>query len=296
MPHLFLYVLLIIKYLDVVEMVKNKFVYFFVISLLVFSSFVIADDEAQVGESVVHYYGEPSVKTKISIKREHPETAFLGEGVEIKLIVKNDFNESLDLVVSEFLISGVEYLDSNIQKLTLNYEGLPVSYYTWKFTLPAFSSKELVYHVKFKDLGLYSFSPASVSDQYGNKADSEPTSIIIKCNTNGVCEKGESHLFCPEDCPTGVKDDNCDALVDGKCDPDCVPSYDPDCSENAGNKSLSSNCSSVVDEVCDENCMNFDPDCNKLSKKSVAWENVIAISVIILLVIALAFYFYKRGK
>jgi hypothetical protein len=49
------------------------------------------------------------------------------------------------------------------------------------------------------------------------------------CNQNGKCEGQENFYSCPKDCPSGSKDNVCDALIDGKCDPDCKENVDLDC-------------------------------------------------------------------
>ena len=51
-----------------------------------------------------------------------------------------------------------------------------------------------------------------------------------KCGNN-LCEylRGENQLTCPEDCPSGKKDDYCDRVKDGVCDPDCGGGDDADC-------------------------------------------------------------------
>lgn len=44
-------------------------------------------------------------------------------------------------------------------------------------------------------------------------------------------ELGENYKTCPHDCPSGSKDDYCDGVADGICDPDCkeLKEFDPDC-------------------------------------------------------------------
>jgi len=49
------------------------------------------------------------------------------------------------------------------------------------------------------------------------------------CNHNAKCENFENFYSCPDDCSSGSKDNICDALIDGKCDPDCPEGVDPDC-------------------------------------------------------------------
>ncbi len=49
-----------------------------------------------------------------------------------------------------------------------------------------------------------------------------------KCG-DGFCQKFESSLTCRIDCKSGKKDDYCNRLKDGICDPDCTENLDPDC-------------------------------------------------------------------
>lgn len=48
---------------------------------------------------------------------------------------------------------------------------------------------------------------------------------------DGSCQFHESYENCPEDCPSGLRDDFCDMKADNKCDPDCSLEMDPDCEE-----------------------------------------------------------------
>ena len=58
------------------------------------------------------------------------------------------------------------------------------------------------------------------------------------CNNDGICqpclewpcENIENFLTCPNDCPSGSKDNYCDLQRDGICDPDCIY-HDFDCDE-----------------------------------------------------------------
>lgn len=45
---------------------------------------------------------------------------------------------------------------------------------------------------------------------------------------DNICEPHESYENCPRDCPSGQKDDYCDKISDGICDPDCITG-DSDC-------------------------------------------------------------------
>jgi hypothetical protein len=52
---------------------------------------------------------------------------------------------------------------------------------------------------------------------------------IVTCNKNGICDKFETYLNCPSDCPLNLRDGICINDRDGVCDPDCSPGADPDC-------------------------------------------------------------------
>lgn len=137
------------------------------------------------------------------------------------------YNEEIKIFVSETHRPGIEYVDP-IEIKYLQYQALKVPYYSWDITLPAEGSKEIVYHIKPQNIGMITFSPAVVNDEYGNVFESNPTNIKITCNPNGKCDPGENYLFCPEDCTTGIADGICDGVKDGRIDPDCAEGVDPD--------------------------------------------------------------------
>lgn len=73
---------------------------------------------------------------------------------------------------------------------------------------------------------------------YNNLCEKEKGENIYRCKDcslcgNNICESfnpyNENYKTCPYDCPSGEKDNYCDKVVDGKCDPDCKPEEDPDC-------------------------------------------------------------------
>jgi hypothetical protein len=69
-----------------------------------------------------------------------------------------------------------------------------------------------------------------------NPVKATTTTIPSLCG-NKACDKPqENYLTCSVDCPSGAKDEYCDKVKDGRCDPDCVPGDDADCggSSNTG--------------------------------------------------------------
>jgi len=61
--------------------------------------------------------------------------------------------------------------------------------------------------------------------------DIEVASFSDTCGNN-VCEDHESYESCTKDCSSGSKDDFCDGIDDGICDPDCIQKNDADCGKS----------------------------------------------------------------
>lgn len=69
-----------------------------------------------------------------------------------------------------------------------------------------------------------------------HKCESEKGESVFLCPMDCSCGNdkcdlkfGESYENCPVDCPSGSKDNYCDKVFDGICDPDCRPEDDADC-------------------------------------------------------------------
>lgn len=69
--------------------------------------------------------------------------------------------------------------------------------------------------------------------------DIDVSSFANTCG-NKICERHESYESCTKDCSSGSKDDFCDEVKDGVCDPDCLGKADIDCEsvETKGNVSV----------------------------------------------------------
>ncbi len=113
----------------------------------------------------------------------------------------------------------------------LKYEdmdGFRKYYLRWKLNLSAGEVKTIHYSFVIQKPGEYTLPPTKIYTKEG-KIEGEVTKIVIKCNMDGVCEVPlENSLNCPQDCPTGIKDNVCDAAKDNRVDPDCKEGVDPD--------------------------------------------------------------------
>lgn len=108
----------------------------------------------------------------------------------------------------------------------------------------------------------------------------------IICGDN-FCDENENFGNCKEDCPSGRKDNFCDALKDGKCDPDCKRELDEDCFCNN-------------DKKCEEkfeNFINCPEDCPK-EKKVEGLDTLLLLLFIIGIIIFLVtlLYIYRKKQ
>jgi hypothetical protein len=195
------------------------------------------DAEVQTGEVLTEVTEMATKKTHLFIERIHANEAKVSDEIEIKLRITNHDAEEIRTVVSETHRPGIEYTDP-IEIGYLEYQALKIPYYRWEITLPAKGSEEVMYRIKARKGGMVTFSPAILGDEYGNSFESDPTNIEINCDPNGVCEPGESFIFCP-DCTTGIADGMCDGAEDARCDPDCLSEADPDCGAISGTAAYS---------------------------------------------------------
>lgn len=138
---------------------------------------------------------------------------------------------------------------------------------------------------------------------------------------NGLCNQGEDHRSCPEDCASGGADGLCDEVADERCDPDCGEKWesDPDCRNTCGDGTCAScgsgtdphacesfatcpedcpsggedeYCDGEEDDVCDPDCARGeDPDCPGLPP----WLWLLLLLLLILLVLILIWW-SRRGR
>lgn len=123
---------------------------------------------------------------------------------------------------------------SDIITLEKNEVFLKIPYYSSADLLQIFRKGKVVYSLNISHE--ICIKDAKCPDYCKGRKDPDcevpltTTSIILNplCG-NGVCNKEESYRSCPKDCPSGVKDDYCDKVRDGRCDLDCSVKEDPDC-------------------------------------------------------------------
>lgn len=168
----------------------------------------------------------------VTVTRAGPSSVSAGEDVNVTIVVESNVNQLYSVVVEEQFTG--EYVSSDgvlVQERDPLYRP---DFIRWEFNLPPGWRKELHYVVSPYQPGMMILIPTSVylENATGNYyMESDYLEVDVQCNSNGRCEtaEGEDYLTCPDDCTTGIRDENCDLLGDGRCDPDCEAGYDPDC-------------------------------------------------------------------
>ena len=123
---------------------------------------------------------------------------------------------------SGFLIKTVSFENSDIQKIYYNMS----------------ENKNYLIYIPYSEnaarIEVYNLKNSKIMDI-------DVSSYANTCG-NGICDPYESYESCTKDCKSGSKDDFCDEVKDGICDPDCSPKTDADCAENGKvNQTTSSN-------------------------------------------------------
>jgi hypothetical protein len=110
------------------------------------------------------------------------------------------------------LEASLEYPDKSLEKIQLPISIRPsqIGTYTLEISASRNGYQDLVKSTNF-----------AVID-----AIPEIKSISI-CEIDGICQGKETNQNCPQDCPP--EEIPCKSISDGKCNPDCRPSEDPDC-------------------------------------------------------------------
>jgi len=168
-----------------------------------------------------------------------------GELVTVNLEITNNKNEKIEGVLTDTFPRYAEVLDKEIDKTSF----VPAVF--WNISLNPGETGKFSYRLRLDGVPLSAegyvnetLPPAGLNIQSGQYQSNSVWVYISnvdhppeKCNYNFNCEPNldENSKTCPQDCLTSGKDNYCDAIKDGVCDPDCQPSKDPDCGEQGLN-------------------------------------------------------------
>lgn len=190
-------------------MLKKK-IFLFIMLILLSSNFVLAN---------------------ILVTKSGSEKAIYGDNIKINILIKNEFNSSVDINVRETIVNA-EVIDKKLisQDLPEGMKAAIPPYLEWNINTNQNSEQTLSYTIRPKKVGTYTLSPTMVTLKTGEKYFSNSLDIEIGCNNNNVCQSdiGENYLTC-QDCKTGDQDNICNPDRDSICDPDCVEGIDLDC-------------------------------------------------------------------
>ena len=148
----------------------------------------------------------------------------LGERVEVRIDITNQEAQAVDVTARETLVPGIAYDLTTEQGA---YESYTFPYHDWALQIPAQSLAALTFTVAPSDVGTYQLMPTIVS---AGSSTYHASSDLLKvvCSPNGTCDPGETYIYCPQDCTTGIADGYCDMVRDRRNDPDCAGGVDPD--------------------------------------------------------------------
>ena len=234
----------------------------------------------------------------IHIYREYPNQSRIGSVIQINITVENlgllEITATIQENVGDYTVIEPPPV---IPKGTPGMIGLRPPYFEWNITVGPMQNETVYYRVNLTSPGEIMFSPTAVITR-NETFYTEPSSIKVICNQNGVCEQNlsESYLTCPEDCPTGAADGICDLMRDGRCDPDCTKGADVDCSY-CGNGICDSG---ETQDNCPGDCPKEEAKGSKNDSTAEPSEPegltyiLILAAVLALIVIALVFLYLKK--
>lgn len=261
--------------------------------------------------------------TGVVVKKTAPQEIVKGDILPVTISVSNGFPGSITVTIRE-RFGGAEVVD--MDGLKRNTQDIIISaspYYEGSLTIDAHSEKSITYKIKPLYFGRFKIGATKVYTPTG-KIQSNSLTVLVKCNQNGICEtdEDENAITCPEDCSPRKRDELCNPLDDGICDPDCKEGVDPDCRitttipvttttkpiERCGNKICEypeenygncpqdcasggedGYCDKVEDGKCDPDCKSGeDPDCEKPA------DNLGLMVLLLIIIILVIIITYKK--
>lgn len=129
---------------------------------------------------------------------------------DITVTIENLVEEKPFDEASSYVIELVSTNNAVLYKAKFNFA---LIYEYKEITIPYFSNG--------KEIRVY--------DKDGNIALNESVMQFAQTCGDKICQGHESYESCNTDCTSGGKDDYCDSVSDGICDPDCRAGQDADC-------------------------------------------------------------------
>lgn len=115
------------------------------------------------------------------------------------------------------------------KKLTKTNFDLLLPYYANAKSLQILKGKEILFKTD-----LSKFSTCNENKICDGSESLEACPSDCTCGNN-VCDTNENYMMCSSDCHSGQKDNACDKITDGICDPDCDNKEDYDCKKMSSN-------------------------------------------------------------
>ena len=167
----------------------------------------------------------------IRIVKEGPSKVKFGDVVTIKINVINEMDQEIEIILREIIVNA-EAIEPKLISPEISKDIIAARppYLEWNLIVQSKSNKSVEYKIKPNTIGEYN-TGATVGIFNGNEILSNDLTIIVSCNGNNKCEPelSENYQNCQIDCPSGSKDNLCDLIKDGRCDPDCTREADIDC-------------------------------------------------------------------
>ena len=172
----------------------------------------------------------------VTITRDIQKQIRYGNELKISLSLTNSLQEKKTLELRERLPLNVKLIQPNEPSERKNFNAVEVSFLVWNLQLDAGQKKIVSYIIKPEKVGEYTIIGSEAIDPVTSKTyNGIQSQFDVLCLPDNVCnlDIGENFQTCQSDCPTGLQDGICNAILDNQCDLDCTK--DPDCKDKGFN-------------------------------------------------------------